>query len=53
MLMNNVGLYKSSLQPKATTFTSDPKKEVGQEILDDNNQEEKEYADEQRQVKEL
>lgn len=41
MLMNNVGLYKSSLQPKATTFTSDPKKEVGQEILDDNNQEPK------------
>ncbi len=33
--MNNAGLYKSSLQPKATTFTPQIlKKEVGQEILD-------------------
>lgn len=44
MLMNNVGLYRSSLQPKATTFTLNSKNEEKQDIINDNNQEPKQSS---------
>ena len=44
MLMNNVGLYRSSLQPKATTFTSNSKNEEKQDIINDNTQEPKQSS---------
>lgn len=44
MLMNNVGLYRSPLQPKATTFTSNSKNEEKQDIINDNTQEPKQSS---------